>query len=203
MLEQLNGGRGAGGASSASHRAVIIPEPKNRYDRNAIAAYIRESESVMTKVGYFSRQNALAYAWLFRLIAPRGLICEAYLSGGWDRGSGDRGMFGVTLHLGSPAEIAVRVWSMDHPVSHAHRWAGMLVAFTGNETYALGPIPLDRHAREYLAKAAGCEVWPRVTKKLDLCVICDPFGGTAKAQRAAELGVPVMAEAQFWAELGF
>jgi hypothetical protein len=73
--------------------AVLVPEPDNPYDTNAIAVYSHEG-----KLGYFSRDSAIAYRELFaevKRLGYQGGACEAYLTGG----EADKPSFGVVLHL--------------------------------------------------------------------------------------------------------
>jgi hypothetical protein len=73
--------------------AVLVAEPSNQFDRNAIAVY-----SAQGKVGYLSRENALAYQPVLQKamrLAYEGGACEAYLTGGQP----DKPYFGVVLRL--------------------------------------------------------------------------------------------------------
>ena len=102
-LELVAGGRTEDGPRRRNHIAVLIPEPMNPYDPNAIMVQIDARQ-----VGHLSRQDAIAYGPVLQRAAAMGFPavgCHASLTGGWDRGSGDRGNFGVMLHLGSPAEL--------------------------------------------------------------------------------------------------
>lgn len=82
----------------AHHRcqAVLIPEPDNPNDRNAVRVEIDGAT-----VGYLNRQQAKAYQKELRRqrLSGRTLTVEAVIQGGWDRGGGDRGMFGVRLDM--------------------------------------------------------------------------------------------------------
>ena len=51
--------------------------------------------------------------------------CRASLKGGWDRGQGDRGTFGVTLHLGTPAALML---DMDKDYGPDPRWPAPIPA---------------------------------------------------------------------------
>ena len=106
-LERIGGGRTIDGARIRDHLAVLLPEPSNRYDQNAVRVAIVPSPSSRTwgYVGYLSREDAVAYRPLIDRLAEVGKLvaCAASLTGGWDRGAGDRGNFGVRLHIGSAA----------------------------------------------------------------------------------------------------
>jgi hypothetical protein len=73
--------------------AILVPEPTNPYDRNAV----RITLSGRT-VGYLSREEAVQYQpqLLDLLQAGRLGSCPAYVCGGGDR------YYGVFLHLGRP-----------------------------------------------------------------------------------------------------
>lgn len=99
-----------GGRSSAGHhrpvRALLVREPSNTYDPNAVKVTVRGR-----LVGYLSRPEAARYAPALDLLAGRGLTgeCDATIVGGWDRGDGDTGHFGIWLRLAGPDEIRALV----------------------------------------------------------------------------------------------
>jgi hypothetical protein len=82
--------------------ATLIPEPSNPHDANAVKVTIDGKT-----VGYLSRSNALKYHREMKRLRIRGraLKCNAIVVGGWDRGDGDQGHFGVKLDLGWPIRI--------------------------------------------------------------------------------------------------
>lgn len=59
-------------------------------------------------VGHLTREEAVAYRPLIDAVAAAGHVvgCRASLTGGWDRGGGDRGNIGVILYLGAPRACA-------------------------------------------------------------------------------------------------
>ena len=72
--------------------AVLVGESENAYDSNAIAVYSRRG-----KLGYLSRDNALAYRGVLEEVARRGYhggACGAHLTGGEGGKS-----YGVVLRL--------------------------------------------------------------------------------------------------------
>jgi hypothetical protein len=73
-------------------QAFLILEDSNPHDSNAVRIDIDEKT-----VGYLSRQNAIA--WRRRKNSPDKQRCAAVIRGGWDRGPGDQGHFGVWLQL--------------------------------------------------------------------------------------------------------
>lgn len=105
-LLQLAGGRTVDGPINREHIAWLVPEPTNKYDPNAIAVMIAGSV-----VGYLSKADAPRYqSILARAVAvDRVPAAHAVLTGGWDRGAGDRGSIGVVLYLGSPDEVEAQI----------------------------------------------------------------------------------------------
>ena len=79
--------------------AVLVPEPENPHDPNAVMVQIRER-----LVGYLPRDAAVAYAPMLRSVAERGrtAACEAMIAG---RGGGDA-VLGVFLRMPAPDDPA-------------------------------------------------------------------------------------------------
>jgi len=180
-------------------KATLIPEPTNQYDRNAIAVYLWSSRA-WAHAGYLARSDALAYQPLFRHLAtesttgsPAAIACDAALAQ-------ERGGTGVILHLGSPGECAVELATEGPPIEH--RWAGKTVVFTGQGATTIHGVPVDRHAQVMLARWAGCELLPRLTKRTDALILADPNELTANLQRAREYGVEVVQEPDFFEAVG-
>lgn len=85
------GGKTPDGAAKTEHIAVLVPEPFNPYDKNAVRVEIRGR-----LVGYVPKAKARELTAMIREArAPVG--CRARITGGWDRGDGDTGSFGVVL----------------------------------------------------------------------------------------------------------
>ena len=105
-LEKIAGGRTIDGALRRDHTAVLLPEPTNRYDRHAVrVAIVPWGPSKGSGLaGYLSREDAIAYRPVIDRLAAVGRVaaCAVSITGGWDRGSDDRGHFGVQLHLDVP-----------------------------------------------------------------------------------------------------
>lgn len=79
--------------------AILIPEPRNPHDANAIRVEIKRR-----KVGYFSREDAAVYSPYLRRLAQHGKLacCEAFISG---RGEGPDTLtnnMGVFLSISPP-----------------------------------------------------------------------------------------------------
>lgn len=77
--------------------AVLVAEPNNHYDSNAIAIY-----SPAGKVGHLSRDDARAYQTVLAEVRRLGYqagACSGYLTGG----EPGKPSFGVVLQLADPA----------------------------------------------------------------------------------------------------
>lgn len=94
-LEKLAGGRTEDSADIECV-AVLIPETDNPHDKNAVRVEIRG-----LTVGYLPRDFAKRYRrYLRHHNQPLACIsCNALITGGWDRGFGDKGYFGVRLDM--------------------------------------------------------------------------------------------------------
>lgn len=198
-IDRVAGGKTEDGARLAEHTALLWPEPNNRYDKNAIAVKVDGRT-----VGYLSRENAVLYRPVIAWADAHGkkIACEARITGGWQRGRGDSGNYGVVLHLGSPGECLLDMIGDETVVRVDHPWGGHLIAFTGDGRCQFRDVPLDRAVATKLARRAGMEVHPRVTKKVMLLVDCDPKTISGNERKAGEYGIPVIPEEQFWAALG-
>lgn len=85
--------------------AVLVPEPSNEYDREAVMVTING-----LTVGYLSREDARLHRPLIdATLRTAGVaVVEACIGGGWDRGTADRGSFGVELFFSDrPAPVEV------------------------------------------------------------------------------------------------
>ena len=89
-----------GGRSEESQRLVIdavsAPENNNPHDPKAVGVWIDDQ-----MVGYMDRENARIIRQQMANISNDeiALRVSAIIVGGWDRGEGDRGYFGVKLDL--------------------------------------------------------------------------------------------------------
>lgn len=100
-LLTVAGGKTADGVDIPQH-AVLLPETDNKYDPNAVKVLIG-----MLQVGYLPRH--LAKLWQAGILretakANKLVAVKARITGGWDRGGGDEGHFGVRLYL-DPADF--------------------------------------------------------------------------------------------------
>jgi hypothetical protein len=81
--------------------AALLPEPDNRYDGNAVRVVVEKR-----LVGYINRADAASYSPVLQQMQNKvnaAGACSAVIVGGWDRGGGDTGHFGIWLDL-APAE---------------------------------------------------------------------------------------------------
>lgn len=96
-LEKVAGGRKRHGVNRQV-TAELELEDENPFDSNAVLVRIDG-----LKVGYLSRSNAKLFRQEAgeRLEGARRIRCRGRIRGGWDRGQGDRGHFGVALDIGA------------------------------------------------------------------------------------------------------
>ena len=198
-INRIAGPKTPDGPTNPQQVAILVAEPKNRYDPNAIS--VRIDGQV---VGYLDREHAVWYGPLVRwaLGQQRFIAADAWVTGGWNRGRGDEGSYGLELHLGTPAECILEILGDEITLRSDHRWAGQMVCFTGENRYAIHGMRLDREGSEMLARKAGMVTHPRLTKKVQVLVDCDPDIDTAKDRKAGEYGALVVDELTFWKELG-
>jgi len=97
-LQRVAGDRLAAGETVVVS-CLVVAEPENRYDPNAIAVYIAGAG----KVGYFSRDDATRWGKVAAMLTISGAagVCEGFLRGG----SGEKTNIGVWLSLRGPDEL--------------------------------------------------------------------------------------------------
>jgi hypothetical protein len=198
-LGALGGRKTSDGPTSTDFLAGLIREANNRYDENAIQVQIDGR-----RVGYLSREDAIRYRPVVDWAMAREhlIVAHARLTGGWDRGGGDSGSFGVILHVGTPSETLLELLGDEVVVKTDHPWPDALIAFTGDSRYTLSGVALDRECSTMLAHRAGLHVNPRITKKVRLLVDCDPGTESGNELKAIQYGIQIISEADFWATLG-
>lgn len=98
-LERLCGGRTENGHQLAVE-AILYHEDNNQYDDNAVRVEIKG-----VIVGYLDREAARSFRARLADAGYAGftLACPAMIVGGWDKGEGDQGYFGVKLDV--PTEV--------------------------------------------------------------------------------------------------
>jgi len=98
-LEKIVGARTEEGCEHYC-QALLVPEPANRYDPNAVYVSIDG-----LKVGYLSREDAPLYRQQLAQQGVRGpALCDAMIVGGWKRRN-SIGSFGVKLDLEWPIRL--------------------------------------------------------------------------------------------------
>ncbi|MFQ5622840.1 MAG: HIRAN domain-containing protein [Paracoccaceae bacterium] len=97
-LSKISGGRTEEGVKHFCD-AMLIQEPQNRYDNNAVCVEIDRKT-----VGYLARERAKEFNKAMTRLGFNGrrAKCGAKIVGGWDRGGDDVGYFGVKLNLSWP-----------------------------------------------------------------------------------------------------
>ncbi len=185
------------------YKALVFREPSNQYDPNAIAVALWAG-GTWALSGYLARATALDYQPLYAHLAAHAaasglgdpaVACDAARV---REGSG----FGVVLHLGTPGECVGELAIEDRIPTPDHLWNGKTVAISGQLATTIWGVPLDRFAQLMLARWAGCEVLPRLTKKTGALVVADPAELTSNLQRAREYGVPIVQEPDFLIGIG-
>lgn len=145
-LLQLAGGCTHDGPVRRHFTAQVVREPKNKYDRNAVAVLIGGR-----CVGYIPANQATRWHPVIDQLAAAGLpaTCHAHLTGGWDRGPGDKGTIGVRLD-GYPVASALEL-----PILPT----GRSIAVSGEERFqdVLGPMLGGRGSVELIAQLGGVE----------------------------------------------
>jgi hypothetical protein len=88
---------------------VLIREPDNQYDPNAIAVYATDPRTNQAaKVGFVVKPLAEKLAPVLdeKNAAGETVGMEGYIRGGWQRGNGDEGHYGIWL-LYDPVDFGI------------------------------------------------------------------------------------------------
>ena len=151
VLEVASGGRSVDGPRRADHIALLLPEPTNVYDANAVRVFLPEG-----RVGYLSREDAVRYHAVVDELAARGqvLAARASITGGWDRGGGDRGSFGVVLYMSDPDSLGREIRDgTEAPAVAQPASVGQSAAYAVAPA-AWYPDPTQRHTHRFWDGAA-------------------------------------------------
>ncbi len=95
-----------GGKTKQGHRkqvqALLVHDDANQHDRKAVRVDVAGST-----VGYLSREHARKFRDQLTRMGHRGapVACAAIIVGGWDRGNGNTGHFGVKLDVPMSAAL--------------------------------------------------------------------------------------------------
>lgn len=100
------GRRNEDGARGSEITVVLRHDADNPYDPNAVAVLLGGQVC-----GHVAREAAPVLAPVVDAVVAAGKVpaCQAILSGGWDRGGGDRGHYGIELDLADPKELLASV----------------------------------------------------------------------------------------------
>jgi hypothetical protein len=98
ILEVLAGGRREVSARVAL-AALLLPQPDNPYDPDAVAVFMRGHE-----VGHLTRNVAPEFLQALHAGGYDRAACEAMIVGGWDDGE-SRGSYGVRLNASRPFRL--------------------------------------------------------------------------------------------------
>jgi len=133
-LEHIAGGRTCFGVHSPLVTAVLVREPTNPYDPNAVRV-----EADGRPLGYVPKEDAPRFHAVLDKLAgqDRSATCRARLTGGWDRGHGERGSIGLQLLTGRRPSV----------------WNGR-VAF-------LPATPFHEHHQVHLLPDLPADAWPK------------------------------------------
>lgn len=201
VLERFSGGRDEDGAVFRGHAAVLLSEPYNRYDHDAISVRICDELGETEQIGYLTHDDAVAYAPIVELVSPAVPMALVTLEGGWDRGPGDRANFEAVLNLGSPAEMAAEWYYHRRPPRTDHKWRAMTVTFVGRSLHSIGGIRLDREAQAFFAVHAGCHVEPYLGPTVQVCVTGHVVGASNEIRDARRSRIDIVPEQQFWQDI--
>lgn len=146
VLEVAAEGRSVDGARQPDHIGVLLPEPTNVYDANAVRVFLPAG-----RVGYLSRDDAVRYRATIDELAARGqvLAARASITGGWDRGDGDRGSFGVVLYMNDPDSLLREIREGSEQSTSPAQPAAVQAAAYPVVPADWYPDPTGRHAHRY------------------------------------------------------
>lgn len=88
------GGKTPDGFNDHEIQAVLVLDDNNPYDANAVAVHINGQMS-----GHLPRKAAQGLRSAVSGTGSKAFTCAASVRGGWDRGNGDVGNFGIWLDL--------------------------------------------------------------------------------------------------------
>lgn len=142
--------------------AVLVREPDNEYDTNAIAVYAttRDGQQSARHVGYVAAEVAEDLAPILDRKRREGetVALEGHIRGGWDRGGGDTGHYGIALTF-DPEDFG-----MKRPRQGKHPERQMTGVRTGEHEENLGwldGLPADSLAAiKYLRRLLADESNP-------------------------------------------
>lgn len=101
VLDSICGGK-CGDGHNIKVTAQLLVVEDNPYDPNAVGVFVDRK-----LVGYIPRDVApLIRSELLKLDPDeRPVTCDANIRGGWDRGGGDEGSYGIWLNVATPLRV--------------------------------------------------------------------------------------------------
>jgi hypothetical protein len=117
-LEAVAGGRTWFGVRHPLITAELVREPANPYDPNAVRI-----DAAGRPLAHVPKEDASRFHAVIDKLAGQGrrATCRAWLTGGWDRGRGDRGSIGLRILTGRWAcQRCGRLWH--DPRRPGRRW---------------------------------------------------------------------------------
>ena len=163
-LDVISGGRTRDGAQVTDHLALLLPEPSNQQDANAVRVFLIPSQGGYAGlIGYLDRADAVAYRPVIDRVAQSGsvMFCHATLKGGWDRGIS----FGVMLWIGPPWTLMAE---LDRDIGPDASWPPQFTVFGDDgRPYSRSDCPSCGVALDPLPKSkkkcpsCGDPIWVR------------------------------------------
>jgi hypothetical protein len=167
-IEAITGGKTERGAHHKC-TAVLIPEPTNPYDLHAVRIDI-EGQTV----GYLSRDVATFFLDSLSKSGFAAAVASAIIVGGWDRGDGDVGSFGVKLNAALPFVLSTAISSAE-PTLKVLPSAETSAAVSTLATETLSHLPKKKRRK-----------WPAVMAVLIVTIfVFEIFGANSKADKVA------------------
>jgi hypothetical protein len=102
VLDSICGGKCEDGHDLEVTAQLLLIE-NNPYDPNAVGVFVDSK-----LVGYVPRDVAPLIRSEILMLDPdeRPVTCDGKITGGWDRGNGDEGNYGIKLNLATPLRLA-------------------------------------------------------------------------------------------------
>ena len=142
--------------------AVLVPEPENKWDRNAVRVDVHTGERSV-KVGYLAREMAQGYQPELLKLRDKGFLCTcpARITGGGSRN------YGIYLHVIYPEDLPIAVSGGDPAIAKEEDG----VALLRNEWSCT--VTKEEDHQDILRRyaPAATQDFKAVTVSLDFCVI--------------------------------
>ncbi|WP_326836781.1 HIRAN domain-containing protein [Amycolatopsis rhabdoformis] len=155
--------------------AVLVPEPENKWDRQAVRVDVLDSGRPL-KVGYLPRDLAAEYQPTLLAVGQQGLVgtCPARIAGGGEK------FYGIYLYLARPRALRVAL-GMDEPF--IARRAGVEVLLRNDWSCTVTQEQAHQNVLTRYAPARGQEI-REVVASLGFCRITS---GKYRGEEALEV----------------